>query len=310
LPFIENDLRGIGAWGCSALQWNFYAIDFLIQMNGKRESNRMTETNHEFARRALAAHEACEPMPLLSDSEDPILSRGYELQRAYVDLLLAGMSQPRHIRGFKAALTNTPAQQSMGMTTPAGGVLVSGHEYPSPCQIRLADFCRPIIETEIGYRISRAVTHPVSLENLNEYIDCSLPMVEIADAGYATPNPAGRAMSGADLVAANSAAGGYIIGLADLQPVNPDDIEVTLHRGDEALSRAHGRDAMGSQAAVLVWLINHSLAQGYAVLKGHYLMTGSLGRVQLATPGHYIAQYMCDDAGAPKSFGRIEFDII
>ena len=51
------------------------------------------------------------------------------------------------------------------------------------------------------------------------------------------------------------------------------------------------------------WLINHSLAQGYAVLKGHYLMTGSLGRVQLATPGHYIAQYMCDDAGAPKRFG-------
>ena len=298
------------------LRCNFCAIDALIQMNGYRESNQMTETNHEFARRALAAHEACQPMPLLSDREAPMLSRGYELQRAYVDLLLAGtgglsgMSQSRHIRGFKAALTNTPAQQSMGMTTPAGGVLVSGHEYSSPSQIKLADFCRPIIETEIGYRISRAVTRPVSLESLNEYIDCVLPMVEIADAGYATPNPAGRTMSGADLVAANSAAGGYIIGLADLQPVNPDDIEVTLHRGDEALSRAHGRDAMGSQAAVLVWLINHSLAQGYAVLKGHYLMTGSLGRVQLASPGHYIAQYMCDDAGAPKSFGRIEFDII
>ena len=53
-------------------------------------------------------------MPLLSDSEDPILSRGYELQRAYVDLLLAGMSQPRHIRGFKAALTNTSSSAVYG----------------------------------------------------------------------------------------------------------------------------------------------------------------------------------------------------
>jgi 2-keto-4-pentenoate hydratase len=276
----------------------------------------MTEVDREFAQRLMAAHQARRPMPLFVDEKLPTLVRGYEVQRAYVDLLLAptegssNRARSRQIQGFKAALTNVPAQQSMGLKAPTGGVLLSDCEYQAPCQIRLADYCRPIIETEIGYRVSRVVTDPVTLENLNDYIDFALPMVEIADAGYATPNALGRALSGPDLVAANSAAGGYIVGHADCQPLDTNEVAVTLRNGDKVLNHAHGHDALGSQAAVLVWLINHSLAQGYDVLPGYYLMTGSLGRVQLATPGCYVADYSCNTGGIATRFGRIEFEIV
>ena len=49
----------------------------------------MTEVDREFAQRLMAAHQARRPMPLFVDEKLPTLVRGYEVQRAYVDLLLA-----------------------------------------------------------------------------------------------------------------------------------------------------------------------------------------------------------------------------
>lgn len=262
----------------------------------------------DHARCLLEAHRNRQPYPLFPGIEVQSLAHGYSVQRAFLDLLSAD-SASCHITGFKAALTNLAAQQSLQMTGPAGGVLFSGHDYVNGCQIPASEFVRPMIELEIGYRLARAVTSPVSIDTIDEYIDAMLPMIEIADAAYVVPNAAGRTITGADLVAANAAAGGYIVGEPMIQPKDADQLQIKLSRNGDVLGAARGLDAHGGQRTMLMWLINHSLAQGYKLLAGHYLITGALGRVEVARPGQYIAEYHDANAEGEALFGRVEFEV-
>jgi 2-keto-4-pentenoate hydratase len=272
----------------------------------------MTEDVYDHARRLLAASLAKQPCPLFPGAEAPPLLRGYVVQRAYIGLLMHSVATdtaPRQITGFKAALTNLAAQQALQMAGPAGGVLLSGHEYRSGCEFAASAFLRPMIEIEVGYRLAATVTSPVSVETVDAYIDAVIPMIEIADAGYSTPNAEGRAICGADLVAGNSAAGGYVIGEPMIRVDDPDQLKMRLARDGEMLGHARGLDALGGQRALLVWLINHSIAQGHELLAGHYLMTGALGRVEVARPGSYVAEYFYPQADSDQLFGRIEFEV-
>jgi 2-keto-4-pentenoate hydratase len=269
----------------------------------------MPEAILDHARRLLAANLKHQPYPLFPGTAVQSLAHGYSVQRAYLELLVVD-SAPRQITGFKAALTNLAAQQALQMTGPAGGVLLSGHDFASGCQVVAAEFVRPMIELEIGYRLARPVTSPISADSLDEYVDAVLPMIEIADAGYVIPNAAGRTISGADLVAANAAAGGYIVGEPMIQPEDPDQLQIQLSRDGEILGTANGLDALGGQRSLLIWLINHSLAQGYELLAGHYLMTGALGRVEVARAGRYFAEYRDAKADGEPLFGCIEFEVI
>ena len=232
------------------------------------------------------------------------------MQRAYVALRQAAGDRSGEVSGYKAALTNTAGQQSMGMTTPAAGVLFAAHRCQSGCQVQIKDLALAIIETEIGYRLGRAVTAPVTLATVGEFIQQVLPVVEIADAGFVNPNAAGRAMVGADLVASNAAAGVYIVGTPLQAPADTDAVGIDLYCGDNLLGSALGTDSLGSQQAALVWLINHTLAQGYPLLPGHLLMTGSLGRVQLARPGHYVARYRTAQTAPAGDFGSVAFEVV
>jgi 2-keto-4-pentenoate hydratase len=269
----------------------------------------MSDAMLDHARRLLAANHNHQPLPLLPGTKVQSLLYGYTVQRAYLDLLAVGPAA-RQVTGFKAALTNLAAQQALQMTGPVGGVLLSGHDYASGCKISAAKFVRPMIEVEIGYRLASAVTSPVSTDTLDGFIEAVLPMIEIADVGYVIPNAAGRSISGADLVAANAAAGGYIIGDPMFHAEDPDQLHIQLYRDGEVLSTTRGQDALGGQRALLIWLINHSLAQGYELLQGHYLMTGALGRVEAARPGRYLAEYRDATADGEALFGCVEFEVI
>ena len=268
----------------------------------------------EYARQLLSAYQTHAPRPLFAGPSVPALTTGYAVQRAYVALRQAAGEaagdRSGEVSGYKAALTNTAGQQSMGMTTPAAGVLFAAHRCQSGCQVQIKDLALAIIETEIGYRLGRAVTAPVTLATVGGFIQQVLPVVEIADAGFVNPNAAGRAMVGADLVASNAAAGVYIVGTPLQAPADTDAVGIDLYCGDNLLGSALGTDSLGSQQAALVWLINHTLAQGYPLLPGHLLMTGSLGRVQLARPGHYVARYRTAQTAPAGDFGSVAFEVV
>jgi|TARA_B100001964_G_scaffold232492_2_gene288375 2-keto-4-pentenoate hydratase len=202
------------------------------------------------------------------------------------------------ITGFKGALTNKAAQAAMGIDVPVSGVLLEDMRLTAGSIVELGNYSHAVVETEIGFCIGKPVSEQISTDGLMEYVEYCLPMIEIADIGCDDP----AAMTIYDFIAANSAAAGYIVGQgSELEAVN--EVTVSLFRDGELLHEGRAKEALGDQFAAATWLINQVVGQGYTIEPGFFLMTGSLGALQMATkPGLYSADY--------GAFGKIEFEFI
>lgn len=252
----------------------------------------MTDINTA-AERMFAALNAHELKPLLSTEGTLTLDDAYAIQKLLVKRLMSVEAKG----GFKAALSNPGAQANVGAEEPVFGVLLSEGAVHPGAIIANHEFHRAVVETEIGYRIGQAVSSPVTEETVWDHIDQVMPMIELADPGFAS----GGRMTASDLVAGNSAAAGFITGAAADRPASLDDFPVRLLRDGEQVSEGSGADAMGSQAFAVCWLINKAVSEGYILEPGHILMTGSLGQPQPALSGDYVGDF--------GDFGRIEFTI-
>ena len=244
-----------------------------------------------------------QPTENISISQPEIgLEAAYALQGKLVSKL-QGHGGWGKLLGYKAALTALPAQQAMGIDEPIVGALFAQQAYSAltqdaadpgaPLSIT-AD--RPILlETELGFSLSKTITAPVQLENVFDVIDTCCGMIELA-----APNLQQRPSS-VDLVASNSASYGCMAAASALTPgqLDLDELTITLirqHDGaggeeDHVLHSARAGSVMGSQRQALAWLINTLLARGYELQAGHILMTGSIGNMHPGAPGSYRADF-------------------
>ena len=225
------------------------------------------------------------------------LEQAYKIQANFVTEL----SKLESISGYKAAVSNANVQKMFATTVPASGVLFANGAFVKGASIPLNRFQQPILETEIGYRLNAKIdlqfdardsssVIPVSADNVFEYVDAIMPVVEIADVGFSS-----RLTSLVDLVSANTAFGGYVLGeatpLCDLETKLLDTIEISMTKDGEPIGTGAGGDTSGGQAGSLAWLINHVRLLGYQPKKGDYLLTGSLGKVYPGQTGNYEALY-------------------
>ena len=248
----------------------------------------------EWAQKLFDAREAGQSKPGCSgefESVDEAIA--YRVQSEFVKKMI----QRSPISGFKGALTNKAAQASMGMNTPASGVLLKEMEWRNGSVVDRSDFIFPVMETEVGIGIAKDITSSITISELPDYIAYYQPMVEMADIGAEDPS----SLTVYDFIAGNSAAAGYIAGeKSSIKDVN--NVVVSLYKDGEKLHDGKGSDAMGDQGEATIWLINQLVSQGYVVAKGHVLMTGSLGRVNMKTePGQYLADF--------GEFGKVEFEL-
>ena len=243
------------------------------------------------ADKIVAAMQAGELRPVLSLEAPLDLETAYNIQAKVVSR--SGMA----VAGFKAALSNTLGQKAMGVTEPVFGILPKlGHANAGDL-INLKNFHRPVIETEIGYRVATHVSSEVNANTVMGHIGSILPVFEIADPAFA----ASETRTGADLVAINSAAAAFVTGEPIEWSDDLDIISVIMSRNNERLSEGCATDAMGGQITALCWLINKVLKCGYTLEPGHLLITGALGGPQPGLPGVYLGDY--------GDFGRVEFEL-
>ena len=104
-------------------------------------------------------------------------------------------------------------------------------------------------------------------------------------------------MSGFDLIATNVGSESWVAGaalpLTDLAGVNGLGCE--LRRDGELVDQGPATAAMGDQLEALLWLVNHVHARGLPLQPGHLLITGTLGRLNVAETGRY--DVACGAAG-------------
>ena len=194
------------------------------------------------------------------------------------------------IYGYKAALTAQAAQDAMGINEPIIGTLFQHGVLRASTQTPVLTDRPVLLETELGFKLSKAITEPVDPESvLNSVSECR-GMIELA-----APNLQQRPSS-IDLISSNSASYGCLATDTGFNPaeIDLDALEVSLTRlgsADETLHRVPAGTVMQGQLNALAWLVNTVLAKGYTLAAGHVLMTGSIGNMHPGSPGGYQAGF-------------------
>ena len=239
---------------------------------------------------ALTKTLAGEPVQNISVNHPDIsMDEAYALQHELVGKLRdhGGWGE---IYGYKAALTALPAQQAMGITEPIIGVLFERAVFPADGATTIKTDRPVLLETEVGFTLGKPITEPVTEHNVLDAVAYCSGLIELA-----SPNLQQRPTS-VDLISNNSASYGCVVGVSNKHPtdIDLDAVPVTLTRlasAEEVLHTAAAGSVMAGQREALTWLINSTLAQGYALRPGHVLMTGSIGSMHPGKAGKYRADF-------------------
>ena len=206
------------------------------------------------------------------------------IQRSFVEL----HATIDDIEGYKSAANALALQTALGLSEPIVGALFARGERKPGDRIERTTYRTLLIETELGFRVARPIDTPVaSLAELRSAMSTCVPMIELADPGFGRTR-----FTGLDLIAANSAAAGFICGKphrADQLDVNA--LHIRLSRDGATLHEARSGELMGNQWQALLWLVNKVIDTGYVIKPGQLFMTGALGGAHPATPGEYLAEF-------------------
>lgn len=236
------------------------------------------------AQRLILAETKGDPIPNLSHEATIDMSGAYQIQAAYVKHRLAKDA----IAGFKAGLTSGDAQTLFGINRPIFGVLFKSGHYSQDSIISLKKYHYLMVETELGFITQKPIKQTVnSVAELKSYIGQIVPVIELPDVGFAL-----QPVNAFDLVAGNTGSMGYIYnGNINWYGQDVNSLAVSLLHNGAIVNQGQGEDALGDQWEALRWLVNQVLAHGWSIEKGHLLITGALGEMVPAKPGHYRAQF-------------------
>jgi 2-keto-4-pentenoate hydratase len=226
-----------------------------------------------------------EPAPLAHLIDETLtIERAYEIQTRIVRKNLRGRSPS----GFKAGLTSKPSQQRFDAPGPIAGVLIMT-AMDTPPQLKLTELRGLHLETEVAMRIGKPIRDRVaSIEELRSHIDGIAPAIELPNLDYARADQ----LNALDIVASNVAAAYFRVG-EFVAPASRDANGTTpvLECDRKEVNRGRARDAMGDQWAAALWLVNTALEHGWTLEPGQVLLTGALGKMVPAQPGHCIADF-------------------
>ena len=229
---------------------------------------------------------------LLADLDE---STAYQVQAEYVRLRLLNETTA----GFKVGATSAAVRQALDLDAPLTGVLFGSGEYRSGASIDSSQFTSLLIETELAFRTEQIIDAPIrDLADLKVAMSTLIPVFELAETGFYGP----QRSSGLDMISANSACAGFVLGKEfPAASFDPDQQTVALSLDDEELYQARSDQTFGSQWLALQWLINAMVSQGYRIEPGQVFLTGALGQPQPGKPGHYRADY--------GALGTVEFEL-
>ena len=109
------------------------------------------------------------------DSEP--VARAYYLQKQAVEQQLDQDS----IIGYKAGLTSIAGQQKFAVNEPVAGVLFKSGLAFERNVYQLEHYQKLMLETEIGFILSKDIKQTVIKSNLSDYIERVVPAIELVD---------------------------------------------------------------------------------------------------------------------------------
>jgi 2-keto-4-pentenoate hydratase len=248
------------------------------------------------AQRVAAIFRACRPIDILPAELIPAdLDTAYQVRAAY-----EAIEAPRRgaVAGYKIGLTTPIMQQLCGVDEPCYGAMFQSEIRHSPAEVRVADFCRVGIETEIAMRLSEDLPEGGDREQVAAAVESCMAAIEVLeDLRHDYKRLTATAMIVGNVWNAGCVLAAPVPGWRKL------DLAAVTYRltiNGKQIGTGKGSDVMGNPLDALTWLANKLATDGRPLRRGMVVMTGSTVPIQFPRPGdHAVVE--------ASGLGRAEF---
>ena len=233
------------------------------------------------AERIAAIFRARQPIDILPDELIPA-----DLDAAYrVRAEFEAIEIPRRgaVVGYKIGLTTPIMQQLCGVDEPCYGAMFASEIRHSPAQVRVADFCRVGIETEIGMRLGADLPDGGGRARVEAAVEGCMAAIEVLEDlrhDY-------KRLSARSMVAGNVWNAGCVLGppMTEWRTLDLATATSRLTINGREIGGGKGSDVMGNPLNALSWLADKLAADGRPLRRGMVVMTGSMVPIQFPNPG-------------------------
>lgn len=245
-------------------------------------------TSHaELAQRLYDARQARVPIAPLTETHPELgPDDAYSVQRAFVDLLLAGGG---HVVGYKLGLTSKPMQDLLGVTQPDFGPVLSSMVFDDGVTVDLDHYIQPKVEAEIALVLDGPLAGPdVTNADAGAAVGGVFGAIEMVDSRIRDWK-----IRFIDTVADLASSAATVKG----PRVVPMDFDprlcgMVITKNGETVATGAGAAALGNPVYAVAWLANTLAPYGVTLEPGQFVMTGSLHAAFDVAPGdHVVAEF-------------------
>ena len=248
------------------------------------------------AERIVEIFRARQPIDILPDELIPdTLDEAYRVREAYETLEAPRRGQ---LVGYKIGLTTPIMQRLCGVDEPCYGAMFSSEIFHSPAEMRVANYCRVGIETEIAMRLGADLPDGGRREAVEAAVESCMAAIEVLEDlkhDY-------KRLSARSMVAGNVWNAGCVLGspIEDWQALDLAAVTYRLTINGREIGAGKGADVMGNPLNALSWLADRLAADGRPLRRGMVVMTGSVVPIQFPQPGDLAVVEV-------QGLGRAEF---
>jgi 2-keto-4-pentenoate hydratase len=233
------------------------------------------------AERIAAIFRARQPIDILPDELIPAdLDEAYRVREWFEAIEIPRRGE---VVGYKIGLTTPIMQQLCGVAEPCYGAMFASEIHHSPAQVRVADYCRVGIETEIAMRLGADLPDGGGRARVEAAVESCMAAIEVLeDLRHDYKRLTARAM-----VAGNVWNAGCVLGapIADWRQLDLATVIYRLTINGKEIGVGKGADVMGNPLEALSWLADKLVADGRPLRRGMVVMTGSTVPIQFPNPG-------------------------
>jgi 2-keto-4-pentenoate hydratase len=229
------------------------------------------------------------------DLSDHGLSRkdGLEIQLAVLEKFVASGDS---LAGWKVSYTSGSARDKMGTEYRPFGYVLGSRLFDSGATVRLAEFANAQIEAELGLRLGKPLTGPVSAHEARSAVAEVVPCFELNEIRYS------RESDHATILADGCGQWGVVVGPAGEMSDNLSNTAVSLW--NDGVLRATSPDGLAMDDPFLsLSRLSAMLSEfGRSVEVGQVVITGSFVKAKVNDSGKWRADF--DGIGTVEvSFG-------
>lgn len=233
------------------------------------------------AERIVGIFRARQPIDILPAELIPAtLDEAYQVREAY-----EAIEAPRRgqLVGYKIGLTTPIMQQLCGVDEPCYGAMFQSEVRTSPAEVRVADYCRVGIETEVAMRLGADLPEGGGRDRVEAAVESCMAAIEVLEDlrhDY-------KRLSARSMVAGNVWNAGCVLA-APVNDWRKRDLATVTYRltiNGKEIGAGTGADVMGNPLNALSWLADKLAADGRPLRRGMVVMTGSTVPIQFPQPG-------------------------